>query len=246
MVQITELPHLRHPGRVSVHRSVDRIVDVLDMVARADVPLTVSELARRLRIPRSSVQDIALGLVSRGWLIRTERGLSIGPAPLVLELLAARHVQWARIDVDAIAERFNTATAIAVLLGRHVVYTARSQRPFDERLAVVADQYLPRNPLTTAAGRLLLSAAPKDVRANVLRDARPAHPELVDEYERLLPTIRRRRTAWSDGLSKEPVAAVAVFPDRDDREALVLFGRRGIDTALLKTAAQELTSNGPL
>jgi DNA-binding IclR family transcriptional regulator len=245
MVHITGLPHLRHVGHMSSHRSVDRIVDVLDMVARADVPLTVSELARRLRIPRSSVQDIALGLASRGWLIRTERGLSIGPAPLVLELLAARHVQWASIDVDAIAERFNTATAIAVLLGRHVVYTARSQRPFDERFAVVADQYLPRNPLTTAAGRLLLSAAPEDVRANVLRDARPAHPELVDEYERLLPTIRRRRTAWSDGLSQEPVAAVAVFPDRDDREALVLFGRRGIDTALLKTAAHELTSNSP-
>lgn len=220
------------------------MTDVLDTVARADAPLTVSELSRRLRIPRSSTQDLVLALTARGWLVRTGQRFSIGPAPLVLELLAARHVQWTTIDVDSFAERFDTATAAAVLLGRHVVYTARSRRAVDERLAFIADQYLPRNLLTTAAGRLLLSVAPASARDSVLREARPAHPELVSEYERLLPTIRRRRTAWSDGLSQEPVAAVAVFPDQDDREALVLFGRRGIDTALLKTAAGELTSDG--
>lgn len=227
---------------MSAHRSVDRIVDVLDAVARADAPVTVSELARRLRIPRSSMQDLAFGLTARGWLVRTGRGFTVGPAPLVLELVAARHVQWATIDVDFFSERFDTATAVAVLVGRHVVYTARSQRTVDERLAFVADQYLPRKPLTTAAGRLLVSAAPSDVRSTVLREARSTNPDLVDEYERLLPTIRRQRIAWSDGLSQEPVAAVAAFPDGGNREALVLFGRRGVDNALLKAAAHELTT----
>ncbi len=42
---------MRHPRAMSDHRSVGRIVDLLDVVARADVPPTVSDLARRLDVP---------------------------------------------------------------------------------------------------------------------------------------------------------------------------------------------------
>lgn len=234
------MAHMRQAGRVSAHRSVDRIVELLDAVARADAAPTVSELSRRLGVPRSSVQDIVRSLTEHGWLARTNNGYSIGPAPVVLELLAARHVSWATLDVDAYAERFGTGTAAAVLLGRHVVYVARSRRVVDQRVAFIADQYLPRHPLTTAAGRLLLSVAPVDVRTSVLRDASVSNPTLVADYESHLPTIRRHRTAWSDGLSFEPVSAVAVFPTENTREALVLFGRRGVDTKLLKAAVREL------
>jgi DNA-binding IclR family transcriptional regulator len=181
--------------------------------------------------------------LERGWLVRTGRGFSLGPAPLVLELLAARHVTWTTIDVEAYSREFGTGAAVAVLVGRHVIYTARSRTLVDERLAFVADQYLPRPPLTTAAGRLLLSYAPPDVRSDVLREARKAAPELVSDYESHLPAIRRQRTAWSDGLSQDGVAAVAIFPGESDREALVLFGRRGRDTRRLKLAAEACARN---
>lgn len=231
---------MRHPRPMSAHRGVDRIVDLLDVVARADTPPTVSELARRLDVPRSSVHDLVSGLEGHGWLLRAGRGFRVGPAPLVLELLAARHVSWTSIDADAYADRFDLAAAAAVLVGRHVVYTARSEKVVDERYARVADLHLPRDPLTTAAGRLLLSTAPAQVLASVLRVTRATDPELVADYEAQLPLIRRRRTAWSDGLSKDEVAAVAVFPHPDRREALVLFGRRGTDAARLTAAARAL------
>ncbi len=231
---------MRHPRAMSDHRSVGRIVDLLDVVARADVPPTVSDLARRLDVPRSSVHDLVSGLEQHGWLLRAGRGLRIGPAPLVLELLAARHVSWTSLDADAYAERFDLAAAVAVLVGRHVVYTARSQKVVDERYAHVADLHLPRDPLTTAAGRLLLSTAPAAVLAGVLDETRATDPALVADYEAQLPLVRRRRTAWSDGLSQDEVAAVAVFPHRDRREALVLFGRRGTDAARLTAAARTL------
>ncbi|ALX03546.1 hypothetical protein AERYTH_01950 [Aeromicrobium erythreum] len=76
--------------------------------------------------------------------------------------------------------------------------------------------------------------------ASVLDETRETDPGLVADYEAQLPLIRRRRTAWSDGLSQDEVAAVAVFPHRDRPEALVLFGRRVVDAARLTAAARTL------
>lgn len=225
---------------MSRHRTVDRVIGILDVVARADEPPTLSEIARALDAPVSSAHDLITALAERGWLVSDGRRFRIGAAPFVLDLLAHGAGSGPEVDVDVVAERFGLGAATAVRVGHHVVYTARSNG-LPAEFAPLFDRHVLRDPLTTAAGRLLIALAPHTARQAVLRAARGSDPEAVRDYERVVATIKRTGTAWSDGLSDPRVAAAAVVTGPDTTEtAIVLFGDREIDRHRLRDAASTL------
>jgi DNA-binding IclR family transcriptional regulator len=235
-----ELSDMREDGTVSSHRTVDRVIDILDTIAREDHAPTVSEIARAIDAPVSSTHDLVAGLVDRGWIVSDGRRLRIGSAPFVLDLLAHGDARDPVVDVDACSERFGLSVATAVRVGHHVIYTARS-RNLAAEFAPLFDRHLPRTPLATAAGRLLLALAPDAARNAVLRAARRSTPALVRDYENVVSTIRRTRTAWSDGLSEQRIAAAAVLADPSDTEtAIVLFADRLADRRRLRDAVDTL------
>lgn len=226
---------------------MDRVVGVLDVVARAGGGLTLSEISREAQLPLSTARDLTGGLTERGWLVRRGRSYEVGSAPFVLDLIAHETAPWPDIDVDAYAERFELTTAVAVLVGHHVVYTARSRRVGLGDLSPIVDRHLPRRPLTTAAGRLLLALAPEATREGALRAMSSTDPDAVRSYRRLVPTLRRTRTAWSDGLADPRVAAVAVPSRQSDALALVFFGDRVTDRHRLGSTVATLQgeADGP-
>ncbi|WP_186317824.1 helix-turn-helix domain-containing protein [Curtobacterium sp. 9128] len=229
---------------MSSHRTVDRVVGILDVVARADRPPTLSEIARGIGAPTSSAHDLVAGLVEHGWLVPEGRRFRVGAAPLVLDLLAHGDGPGPDVDVDAIAEQFSLGVATAVRVGHHVVYTQRS-RDLPMQFASIFDRHVLRDPLTTAAGRLLLAVAPHAARQAVLRAARAVDPDAVRDYERVVASIRRDRTAWSDGLSDPRVAAAAVQAAAGETgTAIVLFGDRAVDNERLRVAVQSLRDRG--
>ena len=55
-------------------KSASRVLDLLEIFAAAPSPLGVSELARRLSIPKSSVSALLRTLLLRGYLERDQHG----------------------------------------------------------------------------------------------------------------------------------------------------------------------------
>lgn len=62
-------------------KSAARVLDVLELFAIASEPIGVSEVAKRLGLPKSSAQALLLTLAGRGYLARSEDGYAL-PAEL--------------------------------------------------------------------------------------------------------------------------------------------------------------------
>ncbi|TWE10270.1 helix-turn-helix domain-containing protein [Rudaeicoccus suwonensis] len=227
---------------MKTHRTVDRITDILDAVARSQRGMSASEVATTLQVPMSSAHDLLTGLAARGWLVRDGSSYRIGSAPYVLGVVAGGGDPTYGVDIDEVARRCALPAAIAVRTGATVLYTSRSSRVVDDRLSYIADAHLPRRLLATAAGRLLVALAPTQNRRAILADERRSDRDVVRAFEAALPTIRRERIAWSDGMADPGVAAVAVaIGQAPIAAAIVVFGHRDHDRETLRAAAAILT-----
>ena len=100
--------------------AVLRACDVLDHLARhRDESFSVSELARRVAMPRATCHSVLLALAERGWVVRRDADLrySIGPGCIAIGD-AARAARSVVADIAPIAERFarTTHSCVAVLM----------------------------------------------------------------------------------------------------------------------------------
>ncbi|MGW0454408.1 helix-turn-helix domain-containing protein [Gordonia sputi] len=71
-------------------RAVVRADRVLEEVARASKPLSLSEIARSMGAPVSSTSDLLDDLVSCGYLVRSDRRYRLGPRLMTLRLVEVR------------------------------------------------------------------------------------------------------------------------------------------------------------
>src|ERR671935_2575050 len=82
-----ELPTDRRRPR---HRTVDRIAAIQETVASRPEGISLTQLARRMDAPVSSIQKLVNGLVATGYLAEVGRRFVLGPAPYVLSVRAGR------------------------------------------------------------------------------------------------------------------------------------------------------------
>ena len=75
---------------------------ILEEVARASKPLSLSAIARSVDAPVSSTSDLLDDLVSCGYLVRSDRRYRLGPRLMTLRLIAA-HADAPPIDADGLA-----------------------------------------------------------------------------------------------------------------------------------------------
>jgi len=99
--------------------AVLRACDVLELLAgHPGESLSVSELARRLEMPRATCHSVLLALAARGWVVRHDADLSysIGPGCIAIGD-AARAARPVVARVERIAEKLARATrsCVAVL-----------------------------------------------------------------------------------------------------------------------------------
>jgi DNA-binding IclR family transcriptional regulator len=105
--------------------SVERALSMLELLGRSG-PLTVTQLARRLGINKTTAFRMAQTLVARDWVVKSaDRTYRLGPGILGLAI-SSNHGQQLIGDMRPLLEHLYEATGETIHLtrldGRHVVY----------------------------------------------------------------------------------------------------------------------------
>src|SRR4029078_4514114 len=109
---------------VRPHRTVDRVIEILETVSLSPRGAKFAELAAALDAAKSSVQELTNGLLARGYLIEEERRFHLGPAPFIL---AGRGNKLAALSPDhqfvaELAEPLDCTILVGVRVGDAIVF----------------------------------------------------------------------------------------------------------------------------
>jgi IclR family transcriptional regulator, acetate operon repressor len=143
-------------------QSVDRALDILELLAAGPGTLGVTEVARGAGLPPGTAHRLLVALAGRGW-VRQDAGrrYGLGPAALVLrdasgQELASLAAQSLRDAVEATGETAN----LAVLDGDAMVYLAQAPSPHTLRIFAEVGRRVPLH--STAVGKVALAALGSD------------------------------------------------------------------------------------
>ncbi|MBU3060283.1 helix-turn-helix domain-containing protein [Nocardia sp. NEAU-G5] len=192
-------------------RAIMRADQILDAVARARPPLTLTEIAAAIDAPVSTTQDLIEDLCRCGFLHRAARRYRLGLRPHVLGVLAARPGPPGGLDhraLQTLSRDARVPIGLAALVGTQLLYLDHAGPRAPRQLQRVADDHTPRPVLRTAAGRLLLAYADDADRERLLHRAADAPAAAAFTAE--LPAIRREGLARSDGLADPDIRAIAL------------------------------------
>jgi DNA-binding IclR family transcriptional regulator len=214
------------------HRTVDRVMTILELVARSPAGLTLTELAEELSAAKSSIQELTNGLVATGYLVEQKKRYLLGPGPFLLTL-AARRAPTTLInhaDLAGLQSRVGVTALVAIQVGDTFVYVDEvGENP---RIDFYARSRRRRPLLGTAAGKTILAHVSAHERDELLTAFHQSDPDAVDRFLRELPEIQRTGLAFSRGGSIPGVHAVGA-PLHDHRDqfvaAVVLAAETGGD-----------------
>ncbi|MFJ4892179.1 IclR family transcriptional regulator [Streptomyces sp. NPDC088788] len=190
--------------------AVDKALDLVEAVARADRPPRLTDLAEEVGLHRATAYRVLVDLVRRGWVLRAGDRYLPGTAVLRLSSSAARNSLGAL--ARPVLDRLSEHTGMMVNLQ---VPEADRSRVIDvvrpDRLAMISRLMGEALPVHRFAGPLALVAAlePAD-RAPYLRTAEAdGHP--LDGPDGLLADVERTaRTGFAVeyGRNEQPVASL--------------------------------------
>lgn len=111
-------------------RSVDRALDVIEVLARSSEGLTLSELSRKLRIPKSATHYLIYTLLARGYLQRGVDGRHylLGFQLVDLEHINTGEVRWRYLVTPylrKLAHKVNLTSLASVLSDAEAVIIAK-------------------------------------------------------------------------------------------------------------------------
>jgi DNA-binding IclR family transcriptional regulator len=202
----------------SAVKSADRVLDILELLARQGSALTHHEIGTTLGIPKSSLTHLLRNLVGRGFLAldSTSGVYSLGPA--VFRLVNAGHdreglLARARPIVSWLADTTGEAASFSLFRDDEVerVCVAESRSPLSYRMAV-GDRF----PLySTSAGKAILAGlSTTDLAAYLkrvpLRKHTSATVRTAADLRRELDTVRSGGVAYSQGEHTPGVVGIAV------------------------------------
>jgi DNA-binding IclR family transcriptional regulator len=233
------------PSVTSVVPAVTRAAAILDLLATdaltgESAPAQLSDLARRLGLPKSSVANICTAMLDAGFIRRVGAGFGLGRRLAELGgayLSTVDQVQAFYELTDQLAVASEETAHLAVLDGLEVIYVARHDGRQAIRLASAVGRRLPAS--CTALGKATLASLPPDELADRLRGVAQlpmltthSHrqvAELLDD----LDEVRRRGYAIDDEETSEGIICFGVaVPRRNQRET-----QYAVSVTLLKARA---------
>lgn len=196
-------------------QSVDRALSLLEAMAVAGSPVGVGELAELTGLPPGTTHRLLQGLHRRGYVRRdSSRKYAVGTAALRLGDAAQRSLARSAQPflaqlVDASGETAN----LAVLEGDDAVYLAQVPSPHTLRIFADVGRHVP--PHSTAVGKVLLAAMPRERAVALLRrTGLPRRTEAtitdLDHLGRVLDTVQADGWAADDEEQEVGVRCVAV------------------------------------
>jgi len=221
---------------------VDRMAAVLEHVARSDQGMTLTELARAVEAPVSSIQGLVNGLVATGYLEERDRRYSLGTAPYLLNLIAGRHLVTS-VDhsvLESIHAGCGMTTLLSIAVSTDVFYIDSVSR--EPRYDYLAKNFVRRSLIRTSAGWVLLADYTRRDLWTYLSSLPAEDEERVERFLANLDEIREtgicagpHTSEVADGVSlavredDRTVGAISIVGPEDDIEQ-----RRGELTRLLR------------
>lgn len=244
--------HATAPPLRRRHRMVDRMAAVLEHVARSDQGMTLTELARAVEAPVSSIQGLVNGLVATGYLEEWDRRYSLGTAPYLLNLIAGRHLVTS-VDhsvLESIHAGCGMTTLLSIAVSTDVFYIDSVSR--EPRYDYLAKNFVRRSLIRTSAGWVLLADYTRRDLWTYLSSLPAEDEERVERFLANLDEIREtgicagpHTSEVADGVSlavredDRTVGAISIVGPEDDIEH-----RRGELTKLLREHRDRWESRG--
>jgi DNA-binding IclR family transcriptional regulator len=192
------------------HRTVDRVIQILETVSVSPRGVTLGELATTLGAAKTSVQELTNGLLARGYLTEEDRRFHLGPGPFIL---ASRANKLAALSLDhqfvvELSEVLGCNVLVGVRVGDAIVFTDHVGEE-SPSLTFVARTHARRPLYTSAAGKTLLANVPEDEMHRLLDLAGPEQAAEVRQFLSELPEIRSRHLAFNRGATFADAFVVA-------------------------------------
>lgn len=191
--------------------AVDKALDLIEIVVRADRPLRLSELANLAGMHRATAYRILVDLVRRGWIMRSQDHYLPGPVALQFSQAAAASsiVVLSRPVLQTLSDQTGMMVNLQVLEpeGGRVIDVVRPPR-----LSMITDLLGELLPIHKFAGPMaLVSALDETARVPYVRAAeQQGHPaaataELLEEMQ----VVRRTGFALERGRNEEVIASLS-------------------------------------
>ena len=225
------------PTARSTHRSLERGLAALELIATAVEPVPLAEAARRLGMHRSTAHHMLQSLVTLGWLRQDEETRSYALTSR-LHQLSGRH--WAGPQIGEMSQPYlerlardtNEGTSVAAWINGKVTIVAK--READGPVRVVQDVGAVRPMYCTAVGKAIAAWLPRaEVLAALAREPMvqltPKTITTVADYETELRRIRNAGYAIDDEEQFEGLRCIAmpVFgPSGDVIACMCVLGPR--------------------
>lgn len=203
-------------GRNGAVQSVERALDLLEVLGSRGGALRLTELIAATGLPLSTVHRLLGTLVGRGYVRQDpeSRKYVLGPGVLRLrEPIDRLLATSARPHLSLLAHTVRETANLAVLDDDHVLYVAQVAPPRKLRMFTqVGNRVLPH---TNAVGKVLLAARPRaEAERVVARHGLPARtPATITDPARFfteLDEVASRGYAVDNGEEEEGVRCVAV------------------------------------
>ncbi|MGQ3383176.1 IclR family transcriptional regulator [Glutamicibacter sp. TV12E] len=204
-------------GGVASNRSVSRAIAVLRALAAHSTAMTVTEIAKRVELPRATVFRLLLTLEEEGFVDRDDTHYSLGwdLARIAQDVdPAAGLVSRVSDVVDDIAEAMKETVTLSVRRGRYDLDLVQQASPRSIGVTM-SDMKGMRWPLhASATGKLLLAELePEQVRVatgNKLEKLTPSTITNFSALERELASVREQGWASTIDELEEGIISVAV------------------------------------
>jgi len=158
-------------GRTAKGSAVERVLDILDAVGRAERPLSAAELAEQLDIPKASLHRLCAALEGHGYLQNrlNGRGLLAGHRlrQLALGVLASEPLtSQRRAILKSLAHAIGETCNVAVPDGGDMIYYDREETHWPVRVQLQVGSRVPA--AATAGGKMYLSTLPAQHRTRLI------------------------------------------------------------------------------
>jgi DNA-binding IclR family transcriptional regulator len=208
--------HVGYAGNAS-----ERTINVIEILALAEEPMRLTELAQRIGIPKSAVHRILTSLIDRGWVEQNQENdcyaLTLRMALLGQRQLAVLDIHNLRQPIlDRLAARTKELVRLTAVQNDKLVWigSARGRR---SGLVYEADMTEEIVPFATANGKIWLANLPTSQAVKIALDAglgkRRDGLRTITTVEELLPELehtRRRGYGLAQEEAEQSVAAVAM------------------------------------
>ncbi len=164
------------PAGNSQHRAAKRVLELIEIVAASDRPLSLSELARRADLPKSTTHSLVHTLASEGFLERASDGghYSLGGRLLRLLIQLPQRFELSRVArpvMQRLVDEIGETSLIGVRRGDKILYVEQVEAPQFIRYVAPLGELRPL--YCTSIGKLFMANMPASELRTLLRDHPP-------------------------------------------------------------------------